>query len=286
MSGLPPVRSRRPDRRGGRRRRSHLDHDGRPLLPTAAPDRAARRSRSTCDPPSCSPHPACRMRRPSRAPCDKLRDALGPETLGDDDADRDRGGRAPRRAPRDRFARAALDHERITIEYFAHSTGEWSTREVEPEEVFVALGHWYVAAWDVRCGRRAAVPRRSHPRRRADTGERFEPRGLAGRGPVALHADGGRRPRPAPARSRRHDGSPSTTRPPTDEHDDGSLEVTLPRRGSDGSPAAAARGRRREVRRRRSMRPRLASRELTVADAPSRGPPLDRTGAVTESPLG
>ena len=79
----------------------------------------------------------------------KLREAFGPDTAGNDETHRHRGGRAVPPSTWTTLRRAARDHERITIEYFAGSTGEWSTRDVEPEEVFSAMGNWYVAAWDV-----------------------------------------------------------------------------------------------------------------------------------------
>lgn len=71
--------------------------------------------------------------------------------------------------------------ERARIDYVAASTGERATRLIEPESVFASMGHWYVVAWDVdadgerlfRVDRVAGVEA---------TGERFEPRGLAGAG--------------------------------------------------------------------------------------------------------
>jgi hypothetical protein len=76
----------------------------------------------------------------------KLRDALGPETVGNDDAIATAdAGRPP--VHLEELRAAARDRRRITIEYFAGSTGAWSTRDIEPEEVFSAMGNWYVAAW-------------------------------------------------------------------------------------------------------------------------------------------
>lgn len=110
----------------------------------------------------------------------KLRDALGPDTLGD--AAGIEGavtGSAP--AHLDALRAAAADLRRIRIDYTAASTGERSLREVEPEAVFASAGHWYVVAWDVaadgerlfRADRVSAVE---------ETGERFAPRGLEGAG--------------------------------------------------------------------------------------------------------
>jgi proteasome accessory factor C len=110
----------------------------------------------------------------------KLRDALGPDTLGD--AAGIEGavtGSAP--AHLDALRAAAAGLRRIRIDYTAASTGERSVREVEPEAVFASAGHWYVVAWDVaadgerlfRADRVSAVE---------ETPERFVPRGLEGAG--------------------------------------------------------------------------------------------------------
>ena len=110
----------------------------------------------------------------------KLRDALGPDTLGD--AAGIEGavtGSAP--AHLDALRAAAADLRRIRIDYTAASTGERSVREVEPEAVFASAGHWYVVAWDVaadgerlfRADRVSAVE---------ESGDRFAPRGLEGAG--------------------------------------------------------------------------------------------------------
>src|SRR5438093_8307866 len=110
----------------------------------------------------------------------KLRDALGPDTLGD--AAGIEGavtGMAPPHL--DALRSAAAEHRRIGIEYTAASTGARSVREIEPEAVFASAGHWYVVAWDLaaddermfRADRVAAVE---------PTAERFDPPGLEGAG--------------------------------------------------------------------------------------------------------
>ena len=76
---------------------------------------------------------------------------------------------------------AARERRRVGIDYFAHSSGEWSSRVIDPEEVFVALGHWYVAAWDVTVDAERLF-RVDRIRRVEPTGEGFEPRGLEGAG--------------------------------------------------------------------------------------------------------
>lgn len=108
----------------------------------------------------------------------KLRDALGPDTLGDGIEGAITGVAPPHL---DELRAAAAEHRRIRIEYTAASTGERSVRQIEPEAVFASAGHWYVVAWDVaadgerlfRADRVAAVEA---------TSESFEPRGLEGAG--------------------------------------------------------------------------------------------------------
>jgi proteasome accessory factor C len=110
----------------------------------------------------------------------KLRDALGPETLGDPAAIQ---GSAPGAPPEQLVAlrSAAQDHEQLRIEYFAASTQVWSTRLIEPEEVFADMGNWYVAAWDVEHDAERLF-RADRVRRAEPTGELFKPRGLEGAG--------------------------------------------------------------------------------------------------------
>ena len=116
-----------------------------------------------------------------RGALDKLADALGPETLGDIEG-RIETAEAGRPSELVRVLReAAREHERLEIQYFAHSTGEWSTRRVDPEEVFSSLGNWYVAAWDVDADCEGLF-RADRIRSAERTGERFAPRGLAGAG--------------------------------------------------------------------------------------------------------
>ncbi|HXY71276.1 MAG TPA: WYL domain-containing protein [Actinomycetota bacterium] len=75
--------------------------------------------------------------------------------------------------------RAADDHRRVRMEYFSASRDELTTREVEPEHVFAAMGHWYVVGWDPAVEDERMF-RADRVRSAEDTGERFEPRGLAG----------------------------------------------------------------------------------------------------------
>lgn len=156
----------------------------------------------------------------------KLREALGPDTAGDE---RSIGAAASGRpaAHLETLRRAAAERERVAIEYFAGSSGTWSTRDVEPEEVFSAMGNWYVAAWDV-----AADDERLF---RADrikavrvTGIGFEARGLEGAGRALYTPTGEEVPvRLSLGPAARWIAEYYVTEDPV-ERDDGTLEVTLP----------------------------------------------------------
>jgi len=156
----------------------------------------------------------------------KLRDALGPDTAGTDDAI----ATAEAGRPAEHLAtlrRAAREHERLTIDYFAGSTGEWTTRDVEPEEVFSAMGNWYVAAWDVGADDERLF-RADRIRSVASSGSTFEPRGLEGAG-RALYTPTGEE---VAVRIVLRPGARWVAEYYVTEHatelDDGSLDVTLP----------------------------------------------------------
>jgi proteasome accessory factor C len=159
---------------------------------------------------------------------DKLRTSLGPETLGDAEGieTADPGGPIEALEP---IRGSARDRRRVRVDYFAHSSGEWSSRVIDPEEVFVALGHWYVAAWDVTIDAERLF-RVDRIRRVEPTGERFSARGLEGAGRslyTPAEEDVSVRLRLAPAA--RWIAEYYAT---TDEHEraDGSLDITLPSR--------------------------------------------------------
>ncbi len=111
----------------------------------------------------------------------KLAEALGPEELGR------LPGRtwvvpgARRAEALEALQRAAAERRRVRIEYYAASSAEVSTREIEPEEVFTTLGHWYVAAFDHRSGEQRLF-RVDRVRSVEDTGLTFEPRGIRAAG--------------------------------------------------------------------------------------------------------
>jgi proteasome accessory factor C len=156
----------------------------------------------------------------------KLREALGPESLGEAAGI---AGAEPGTPPEylDAMRAARGSHERLRISYVAQSTGERTERVVEPEEVFASAGHWYAAVWDVdvdderllRIDRIASVD---------PTGERFSPHGLAGAGrPLYTPSD-----RDVDVRVRLHPAARWVAEyylaRDVREGPDGTLEVTLP----------------------------------------------------------
>ena len=111
----------------------------------------------------------------------KLEERLGPETLGEL-AERVEAAEDGRPAETlDALRKAVAANERVRIEYYAASSAETTAREVDPEEVFFAIGNWYVAAFDHRSGEERLF-RADRIRSVEPTGEGFEPRGLAGAG--------------------------------------------------------------------------------------------------------
>jgi len=160
---------------------------------------------------------------------EKLRRSLGDETLREAEGriEIGRGGRAPEHLEVLRDAERA--HERLSIEYFAASTGEWSRREIEPEEVFSGMGHWYVAAWDVDADAERLF-RVDRVRSAVPTGGRFSPRGLQGAGrdlysPTGEDVAVRLRLRPAARWIAEYYATTGV-----EEQDDGGVEVTLPAR--------------------------------------------------------
>lgn len=116
-----------------------------------------------------------------RTALDKLGEGLGPETLGELPlrVQADGGGRPAEML--EAVRQAVAEHERLRIEYYAQSSAETTTREIDPEEVFFAIGNWYVVAWD-HLSNEERLFRADRIRNGKPTGEGFEPRGLAGAG--------------------------------------------------------------------------------------------------------
>jgi proteasome accessory factor C len=116
-----------------------------------------------------------------RSAIDQLARALGPETLGELAGHVEATGGGRPAAALQAIREAAERHERMRITYYAHSSAEVTEREIDPESVFLAIGHWYVVAWDQRSGEERLF-RADRIRSAETTGERFEPRGLEGPG--------------------------------------------------------------------------------------------------------
>lgn len=79
----------------------------------------------------------------------------------------------------DAVAAAAEAHQVLRITYHAASSGERSEREIEPEEVFLGIGAWYVDAWD-RTRDAERLFRIDRISALEPTGDTFTPRGLRG----------------------------------------------------------------------------------------------------------
>lgn len=79
----------------------------------------------------------------------------------------------------DEVAEAVASHRVLRITYHAASSGERSVREIEPEEVFLGIGAWYVDAWD-RSRDAERLLRIDRISEVVATGETFVPRGLRG----------------------------------------------------------------------------------------------------------
>lgn len=160
----------------------------------------------------------------------RLRESLGPDALAQAHARIETvaaSGRVPEHL--ELLRAAAQSHERLEIDYYAVSTGEWSHRRIDSEEAFSSLGHWYVAAWDADVDEERLF-RADRIRSAAPTGEHFEPRGLRGAGRTLYTA--GRDDVPVRLRLRpaaRWIAEYYATEDPQ-ELDDASLQVTLPAR--------------------------------------------------------
>jgi len=158
---------------------------------------------------------------------DKIEQNLGPDTLG---ALAGRVGVGEGGVAGDSLARvrrAVEERRRLRIEYYSASRDELSTRDIDPEHLFTAIGNWYVVAWDHRSDEERLF-RADRIRSAEDTGESFEPRGLVGSGrPLYTRSE-----KDVPVRLLLGPGARWVaeyylTESPV-ERDDGALEVTLP----------------------------------------------------------
>lgn len=179
VSGLPPYGPGDlidVDIQDGRIWISMADYFGRPLRLTRSEALAIYlRATALVEAPGLEEAPAL------ASALHKLAEALGPEGLGGLPQRVGSAGAGQRPETLDALRRAAASRERSRIEYYAASGAETTEREIDPEEVFFALGNWYVAAWDHRSDSERLF-RADRIRSISGTGERFRPRGLQGAG--------------------------------------------------------------------------------------------------------
>ena len=113
-----------------------------------------------------------------RAALGKIAEALGGEALGELHVD---VGEGPATGPLEMVRRGVAERRTLEIEYYSANRDELSTRRIDPEHVFSALGNWYVVAWD-RTAEAERLFRLDRIREVSLTDDRFEPRGLLGQG--------------------------------------------------------------------------------------------------------
>ena len=113
-----------------------------------------------------------------RGALDKIAAALGGEALGELQVEL---GEQAAVGPLETVRAGVADRTSLEIEYYSANRDELSTRKIDPEHVFSALGNWYVVAWD-RTAEDERLFRLDRIREVRRTEERFEPRGLLGQG--------------------------------------------------------------------------------------------------------
>src|SRR6266567_9298448 len=158
---------------------------------------------------------------------EKIESALGPEALGDLAGRVEVGGAARVEQALATVRRAVESSGQLDLEYYSAGRGELTERRVDPEQLFSALGHWYVVAWD-HLAEDERMFRVDRIRAVRPTGAVFEPRGLAGQG-RAMYT---RSARDVPVRLLLGPGARWVAEyyevERKVERDDGALEVALP----------------------------------------------------------
>jgi proteasome accessory factor C len=114
-----------------------------------------------------------------RSALDKLAATLGREALAHLRVEVGRGAGEPKALGEVR--RAVTARERIEIDHYSAARDAVTSRRIDPEHVFSALGNWYVVAWD-HLADAERMFRVDRIREARPTGETFEPRGLLGQG--------------------------------------------------------------------------------------------------------
>jgi proteasome accessory factor C len=108
----------------------------------------------------------------------KIARALGGGALGELQID---VGETAETGPLDAVRKGIADRATLEIDYYSANRDALTTRSIDPEHVFSALGNWYVVAWD-RTAEAERLFRLDRVREARATKERFEPRGLIGQG--------------------------------------------------------------------------------------------------------
>ncbi|HEX8100655.1 MAG TPA: WYL domain-containing protein [Actinomycetota bacterium] len=112
---------------------------------------------------------------------EKIEQRIGPEIL-ESLAGRVEVGEAGRMAEALATVRRAVERqERLEIEYYSAARDELTTRRIDAEHLFSAIGNWYVVAWD-HLANDERLFRADRIRSAKAMGETFEPRGLLGAG--------------------------------------------------------------------------------------------------------
>jgi len=111
----------------------------------------------------------------------KIAEALGSEALGELRVDVGDQSSTAATGPLEKVRRGVAERRSLEIEYYSANRDEISTRTIDPEHVFSALGNWYVVAWD-RTAEGERLFRLDRIRKAGITKQRFEPRGLIGQG--------------------------------------------------------------------------------------------------------
>jgi proteasome accessory factor C len=114
-----------------------------------------------------------------RSALDKIAGTLGPEALGGLRVEV--GDHAGPPGHLESVRRAVAARGRLEIDYYSATRDEVTTRRIDPEQAFSAIGNWYVVAWDHRSDAERLF-RVDRIREVRSTGESFEPRGLMGSG--------------------------------------------------------------------------------------------------------
>lgn len=119
----------------------------------------------------------------------KIEEALGQEALANL-AGRVEVGAAEHIVETLALVRRAVElHERVEVDYYSAARDALSIRRIDPEHLFMAIGNWYVVAWD-HLSNEERLFRADRIRSVEPTGERFTPRGLAGMGrPLYMRSD-------------------------------------------------------------------------------------------------